>query len=139
MKSVIVLSLFLLSFSSYARAADPCPRCREMEGIVRSGDLLKAQQYLGYAGREFQLDPIQSLAKEEAMAVVRLCAKFVPLDDEGDMGEFCYDLYSEDRKQNPGDRGPIAAALKALPQAQQKMLRKNFAQVEKVRKNGNGG
>jgi hypothetical protein len=128
-KKFSIVAFFLASMVSAPISAEAaCHQCDEMKSLLDHTDLLKARRFLS----DFSFTKDRSQKSEQAKLVTDLALKYAPKDDEGDVDEFYYDLFSEEPHA-------MEEALGGFSPKQQKYLRGIYHQMRKVRECGNGG
>ena len=119
--------LFAFSIFQPANAEAGCDSCNKMNELMQKNDVDAAARFMN--NFKFSNDP--TTIQSEAMNISRLAAKFIPLDQSGDIDEFYYGIYNKQPEAMEYARNHMTAKDLAI-------LKKSYNETSKVHKKGNG-
>lgn len=124
-----IIAFFLASLVSVPiNAETACHQCDEMKALLNHTNLLAVHHFIS----NFSFSKDRAQKKEEAKLITSLTLKYAPKDEQGDVDEFYYGIFSDEPHA-------MEEALGEFSPKQQKYLRGIYHHMKKVGECGNGG
>lgn len=124
---IIMLIILLSSTLTMAQYAESkvCHACANMDKVASSNDIVAATRLMD----AFTFNADSSVSSQEARAISRLSAKFIPQDEEGFIDELYYSIYQLKPKT-------MKKALESLSSQEVRILSEAYNRIRRQRAEG---